>query len=260
MKSLLFLGLATIAMPASALAAESISGTWKTDVSTVQIVEKPTKRMLKDGIYRCDSCVPAWSVKADGQYHAVKGQPYWDEAAVKEVDARTVKQMYRKAGKQTGEGLLAVAADGKSLTSSWTDMTGAKTAEYKGTQTRIGAAPKGAHSVSGEWQAIKATNASDTGLIAMISEKGDTFDYKTPTGYGYTAKLGGPPVAIKTDSAGTMAAIKKTGPRTWVETDTRGGKVVGIATMEVSTDGKTLIGTYDDKVQGSTTKYAMRRQ
>ena len=54
--------------------AQSIfDGTWKIDVSTAKLPDKPDDFLLKDGMYDCKTCVPPVRVKADGQDHRVTG-------------------------------------------------------------------------------------------------------------------------------------------------------------------------------------------
>src|SRR5215467_312104 len=79
--------LCAVVAPACAIAASPIDGTWKADVSSAQMPKKPDIYVLKDGMYSCKTCAPAYSVKADGTDQAVSGHPYYDTVAIKVVDA-----------------------------------------------------------------------------------------------------------------------------------------------------------------------------
>ena len=73
---------ALLLLPAVTLAQSALVGTWKADLSNMQLPTKPTRALLSKGVYHCQTCVPAYSVKADGQDHAVSGHPYYDSVAV----------------------------------------------------------------------------------------------------------------------------------------------------------------------------------
>ena len=73
-----------------ALAADRFDGTWKGDVASATVTGKPDTLLLKNGMYTCSSCTPAYTIKADGAFHAVKGKSYWDETSVAIVDDHTV--------------------------------------------------------------------------------------------------------------------------------------------------------------------------
>src|ERR1700744_1181514 len=68
--------------PIAAMADGPFDGTWKVDMSKVQMPKKPDVLVLKDGMYECKTCVPPVNIKADGQDHAITGHPYLDSIAV----------------------------------------------------------------------------------------------------------------------------------------------------------------------------------
>jgi hypothetical protein len=57
------------------LAAQSFTGTWKADITTVKRSGKPSKVELSNGSYKCLSCNPPYTVKADGKDQALSGVP-----------------------------------------------------------------------------------------------------------------------------------------------------------------------------------------
>ena len=63
-------------------AAGDINGTWQADLDSVKFDQKPDEFLLQGGQYSCKSCVPSYTVAADGVSHAVS-LPYADEIAVK---------------------------------------------------------------------------------------------------------------------------------------------------------------------------------
>jgi hypothetical protein len=57
-----------------------------------------------------------YTANFDGKDYPVKGNPDWDTAALKKVDARTIEFTRKKGGKVVQNARSVVAADGKSRT------------------------------------------------------------------------------------------------------------------------------------------------
>lgn len=249
------------AVTAPALAASPFDGTWKGDTSTAKLPTKPDVILIKDGTYLCSSCVPVFKVKADGAFHPVVNHPYVDEASVKLVDARTVAETDKRKGKVAYTSLTRVSADGKSLTIDWTDLgPDGKTMKGTNTQMRVATAPAGAHAASGSWRTTKVANVSDAALTMTLALTPKSFAMKTPAGYSFDAPLGGKPVPVVGDPSNMMAAVRKVDDRTVVETDTRAGEVISVYTYNALPDGKTIKVTGENRKQGTTTSYLLKRQ
>src|SRR5262245_26722888 len=117
MKHALFLvSLAALTVATPAAAQSVFDGSWKSDITNAQLPDKPFVTTLNNGNYTCDSCTPPYSVAADGAFHPVKDQPYYDELAVRVVDAHTVTYQGRKGGKDVYTETDTIAPDGKTLT------------------------------------------------------------------------------------------------------------------------------------------------
>jgi hypothetical protein len=80
---------------------------------------------------------------------------------------------------------------------------------------------------------------------------GDTLTMSNPTGQSYTAKLDGTEAPYKGDPGTTSVSVKKIGPNSIEETDKREGKVISVARITVSADGKTMKFLIDDKLRGT---------
>jgi hypothetical protein len=243
---------------ATTAGAGTIDGTWKTDLSTLQIDTKPDQFLLKDGQFSCPTCEPALTVAADGAFHPVTGRPYSDHMSVKVDDDHNVTRAAQKNGKTVSTAKYTVSADGNTLTVAFTDNTGSKPVNGTFTETRAAAAPAGVHAISGSWKPAKYNNVSDEGLTVTFKLDGDTLHMSSPTGQSYDAKIGGADVPIKGDMGGTTAAVSKNGDA-YVETDKRGGKVVSVTTMTPGSDGKLHV-VNEDKQNGSTAKFDMAKQ
>ncbi|HLY57553.1 MAG TPA: hypothetical protein VKS60_18460 [Stellaceae bacterium] len=250
-----------LALPVSALAASEFDGTWKANTSTEKLPSTPDRYLLAKGAFACLTCEVKAKVPADGASHPVSGSPYYDAESVKVVDDKTVVVTRTKDGKQTSQLTLVAGDDGKTLTESFVDNASPNGQVGTGMtmSARVGAAPAGAHAISGTWRAT-SFSASDNFLTFTIAIDGDTVSVNSPAGQSYTAKLGGPDAPFAGDPGVTSVSVRRTGPHTIVETDKRDGKVVSIATMTVSADGKTLSTKIDDKVHGSTMAFDAAKQ
>lgn len=238
---------------------EAINGTWKADINSVQFDAKPDEFLLQNGTYFCKSCTPAYSVAADGAFHAVN-TPYFDSDAVKVVDDHTIIETSKKAGKQVGIYTTTVSADGNTQTTQFTDTsTPGSPSKGEFIETRVAPAPAGAHAVSGQWKPSKLSNFNDAALMFSVSVTGDTYKSSSPDGTSYEAKIGGGDVPVKGDIAATMASVSKVGENSYQVTRKRAGKVVGITTYTVGADGK-LNGVSVNKENGSTTRWTADKQ
>ena len=242
-----------------AAAAAGIEGTWKADLASSQYEDEPDVYLLKDGQYNCSSCNPPLTVAADGKFHPVADRPYYDSAAITVVDDRTVKFERKKGDRDVGSSTWTLSADGKTLNVDFIDKSAATPVSGKGTSTRVAAAPAGAHGVSGSWKANTLQSLSDEGLTFSYDVEGDTIKNRSGDGTSFEAKIGGPEVPVQGDSSGLVVAVTKPSDNSYVETYKRDGKVVGVATVTIGADGK-LSGIYENKVQGSTTRYTASKQ
>lgn len=247
---------------APALAAGPFDGTWKTDLSTLQMPQKPDVFSVRNGIYTCDSCVPRVEVPADMASHPVTGHPYYDGIAVRVVDDRTIRIARRLKGKLMSVGEQKVSPDGKTLTFAFRDMgspTG-KAVTGHGVEHRVGPAPAGTHAISGSWKADKVQDVSEAGLTVSYRTAGDTVHMEAQTGESYDARIGGPAVPIQGDPVHTTVAVKRLSANSLQETDMRDGKVVGILTMTVEPGGRAMNVSWDDRVRGTVESYKARKQ
>lgn len=248
------------AATATAAAGEGIEGTWKADLSTVQLDEKPSAYLLKDGSYSCSTCVPPLTVAADGAFHPVADRPYYDSMSVKVVDDKTVTMVRKKGDRISSETTMTLAADGNTLTFDVNDMSTANAppVKVKGTETRVAAAPAGAHGISGSWKTAKYDSVSDEGLTWSFDLEGDMLSMSSPSGTSYSAKIGGPAVPLKGDTGGTTIAVERLADNSYRETSTRDGKVVNVSTYTLGADGK-INAVSENKQQGSTMRYSANR-
>lgn len=246
---------------APALAQSPFDGTWKADLTSLASKGKPESEMLKGGTYGCSTCTPPYTVAADGAFHAMSGHDYWDEVAVTDVDPRTAKFQYRKAGKLVSETTATVAADGNTVTYATlnTNNGGNVPVTSTVTATRVGATVPGAHLISGQWQPNPPTSVSEQGLSMTMSISAGTLHLRSGLGETLEAKLGGDYAPDVGDPGGTMTKAERLGPQSIRLTDKRGGKVVEVSTYTIAADGR-LHGSWSDPETGRTGSFVAMKQ
>jgi hypothetical protein len=261
-KPLWFVLLLSVIMPGLAMAQSAFDGTWKVDLKTAKFPEKPDVYLLQDGMYHCKTCVPAVDVKADGQDQKVSGHPYYDMKSVKVLDDRTIEEINKKSGKVVTTSKTWVSADGNKLMFEFTDSsaTNADPVTGKGEETRVAKGPAGSHAISGSWQTSKMDTVSDNGLLFSYKVAGDSLTMTTPTGQSYTAKLDGTEAPYKGDPGTTSVSVKAVDKSTMEETDKRDGKVIAVARMTMSADGKTMTIAVEDKLHGTSSQFVAAKQ
>lgn len=236
--------------------ASGIAGTWKANVDSAEFENDTTSFLLTDGTFTCESCLPPYSVTADGSWQSVD-RPGFDAQKIEVVDDRTVKGSRRMGDKELGTGTFTVSEDGKTLTNNWTNLEGDVPTEGSTTFTRAKAGPDGAHAMSGDWNVSNIGTMSDAALISTNSLDGDKYTSRGNDG-GFTAVLGGEPVKIDGDNSGTLVAVAATGDNSYRETYTRDGKVVSV--VDLAIDGNTLTGTSTDPRDNSVLRWTATRQ
>ena len=261
-KPMWFLLLTALLVPSLAPAQSSFNGTWKVELNTAKFPERPDEYLLQGGMYHCKTCVPPVDVKADGQDQKVTGHPYYETTSIRVVDDRTIEETQKKSGKVVATSKSSVSADGKTLTVEFSDSSASSTGPVTGKwqATRVASGLAGSHAISGSWRTTRMETMSDNGLLFTYKVSGDSLTMTTPTGQSYTAKLDGTDAPYHGDPGTTSVSVKKTGPRTLEETDKRDGKVVGVARMTVSADGKKMTIAVDDKLHGTHSDFTATKQ
>jgi len=244
----------------AAASADALSGTWTFDTASLKFEGKPDQYLLQGGTYKCDTCIPPLMVAADGAFHPVADRPYYDSISVKTVDDRTVEFRRQKGGKDVSSSRWQVSEDGNVLTTKFVDMnTPNNRIEGSNTAKRVGAAPAGAHAISGQWTPDRLQEYSKEALDTTFAVDGNRVTMNGQ-GQSYTAEIGGPAVAVQNDPGGTMIAVTREGANGIRETATRGGKEVGISTFVPSADGQSINGTFTDPRDGSKTSWIANKK
>ena len=241
---------ANVASEAEAADLSALNGVWEADLASVKFEGKPDDFLLQGGTWKCNTCIPPLTVTADGQFHPVADRPYYDSMSAKIVDDRTVEFHRRKGNREVGNNTFQVSADGNVLTNKFHDAT-TPGSEFEGSATlrRAGAAPAGAHAVSGQWTPDKVGDYTPEALRVSYEVTGNKVT-SSVQGQTYVAEIDGPAVAVQNDPGNTTVAITREGAGL-KETYTRGGKQVSITTVVPNPDGRSVSITSTDPRDGS---------
>ena len=252
---------ALVAMTTPALAQSAFDGVWKVDLASAQLSDRPYVVELQNGVYTCSSCVPAYSVPADGEMHKVEGFSYWDEMSVRVVDGRTVEDAQMLRGRPVGTSRSQVSADGTTMTTTWTDTSApdGTTSSGEGTMTRIAAGASGAHAMSGSWKNEAVSSVSEASLTATVGLVDGVFSFRSGTGYAYEVRLGGAAVPVTGDLAGATVTAFQLANGSIEVTDHIAGEATSRMTLTPAGDGSMTVRSENLKI-GTITNYKLIRQ
>jgi hypothetical protein len=244
----------------SAFAQSAFDGTWRLNPQSAQFKARETFQ-LQNGVWRCDTCVPKISVKADNKPQTVTGSPYYDTITVREVNDHEVEITETKNGKVVQTNKLTASDDGKTLLTEFTFTSeGGQQGNGSGIYEREASGPTGTNKVSGTWKPSKFKSASDSVLSFTLKTTADGLTMNDGTGDSYTAKFDGKDYPYKGDPGTTSVVLKKIDANTIEETDKRNGKVMTVARMTVAKDGKTMTMTVEDKLHNSTVNWTAEKR
>ena len=244
--------------PLLGLGQSQFSGTWKIDVSTLQVTQKKDSYLLQSGMFECKACVPPFKIKADSTDQAT---PDGNTASLRIVDDHHVEEIRKKDGTVVGTAKVAISPDGNSMTVHWTDSSQPGSEPQTGTLSakRIAAAPAGAHLVSGLWLEEKEKTSEDQEQWTFNVHGGE-ITMTEPDGQTYTAKLDGTEAPVKGHPDANSVSVRLLGKNRLQETFKSEGKIVEINTMTISAEGKTVHYVKEYKLQGTTAKFVARKQ
>lgn len=264
MRNLVFaLTLAALSIPAMGRSQSLLDGTWKIDVSKANFSPKPDVFVLADGMYDCQTCVPAYKIKADGTDQAISGNPYVDTVAIKVVDDHTIQETDKKAGNVVATSTTTVSPDGNAASFTFSDSSntnGGAPVTGSGTSTRVAQGPPGSHAISGSWKLDKVGSLSDNAIVWTYKVSGNQITMTSPTGQSYTAALDGTDAPMMGDPGTTSVSVKMLGANTLEETDKRNGKVIAVFTVTVGEDGKTAKVVSEDRLRDRTSEFVAVKQ
>jgi hypothetical protein len=236
--------------------AASIAGTWKADVESAEFENNVNRYLLADGEYTCESCLPPYSITANGEWQTLD-RPGYDGQMFEVVDDSTVKSASRRGEKELGGATWTVSEDGQSMTIEWTNLDGDEVVSGSTIYARADAGPEGSHAISGGWTVSELGEMSDAGLTFGYTIDGDQYG-STGNGSNFVATLGGDAVAIEGNESNVMVAVEQTGDNSYRETYTRDGEVLSV--LDISIDGDTMSAVSKDPRDDSVVRWTASRQ
>ena len=251
MKALLIL----LLLAPAAFGESPFDGTW---VLEPPVPQKPIEYSLVEGVFHSSDWANV-EVNADGRDHKVVEGDYWDTLNVRVVDTRTVQIIARKDGKTMFTELAQVSPDGSTLTQQIKDSTQAQTVTIETLAHRVEKAPTDAHLISGSWHAYQVNRSNNASLITYKCTS-EGFSGATPLGEKFAAKFDGKFYPVEDDPGHTLVAAKLINPTTVELAHKRKDKIVSVARLSVTPDGKTLHVVFENKDLGTTTPYDFHRQ
>jgi hypothetical protein len=247
-------------VPAPSCDAQSdFEGAWKVDLTKSGMPDKADVFLLQNGTYQCKTCVPPINVKADGEDHAISGNPYYDAVAVKILDDRSIETTEKKNGRIVATSKMVVSADGNTAAFEFTDSCKNTPEPVVGKRimTRVAKTkrpPAASHVISGSWRTSKMESLSDNALAFTFKVEGDSLNMTNPTGQTYTAKLDGTDAPYKGDPGINSVSTLRLGKDTFMETGKRDGKTITTKRFMVTPgDGKTMTVIVGDALTGGAT-------
>ncbi len=236
--------------------AGSIAGTWKANLDSAQSENDTNSYLLTGEQFTCNSCLPPYSMTANGEWQDMD-RPGADSSMMEIVDANTVKSAGRLKGKELGNSVWTISADGQTMTQAFTNLDGKETVKGSRAYTRAAAGPEGAHKLSGDWTPAAYSDISDSALTFTYAIDGDTITSTGNSG-GYTATLGGDAVTPEGDETGGTLKVEKIGDNMFRETYSRDGEITNVMEMTIAGDTMTAVST--DPRDGSVFRYTATRQ
>jgi hypothetical protein len=244
-------------VPKVLFAQSPFDGTWVINSNSVQPSKKPEVFLLAKGTFCC--VLTASKVKADGRDHRVAESAYVDTESVRIVDAHTVEVVVKKAGKMMFMNTYTASPDGDTLTYVSKDTTEAEAVVIETLYKRVDNGPPGSHAISGSWRAYK-TKKSKNGSIIKYKCTADGFSVETPLGEKYDGKFDGQFYPTEDDPGHTLASVKLINPNAVELTQKRDGRITGVLRLTVASDGKTIRGVFESRLDNTSSSFEMEKQ
>jgi len=225
-----------------ASAQSPFDGTWRTNPDEAPPSGTPVRYLLQDGVYLCKACNAEGQVKADGKDYPILPTPAYDTINITEAGPSSVEIRDKKDGQTKVDSVMAVSADGKTMTEKVVNyFLSSQPLITETTFTRLAEGPAGANLISGSWRTVK-TQPDEKTLITTFKSNGDGLDMSTPLGNSYSAKFDGKsyPVVAALANVENTVSLKLINDHTFEETRKVGDTLTIVRTFTVSEDGKKM--------------------
>ncbi len=118
----------------SAAGAHKVSGSWQPEKmeDASESVLKVTFKATEDGLSMSDLTGDSYTAKFDGKDYPYKGDPGITSVSLKKIDANTIEETDKRAGKAILISRMTVSADGKTLTVENNDKLRSTSSKFEG--------------------------------------------------------------------------------------------------------------------------------
>jgi len=243
-------------VPAMSWAGEPLlAGTWiiQPELTTFQVFRSPVLIppliSLDHGVYRRIDCRgDPIEMPADGSFHEVKKQPFFNKMSVRVVDGRRIAIEQKLGDKTTWTGTYTVAKSGAEMTLEFendvavTPVTGA--IEY----VREGTSVAGAHPITGTWNPQKLIRLSPSGVsltftlerTATGQDGADSFTFLAGDGRSAEGIADAHDHPLHGTLEGATLSLYHIAPNVWTMNHKQNGTPVEMLSAKVSDDGNTM--------------------
>jgi hypothetical protein len=208
------------------------------DASKVNFPQVPSRTELSNGTYKCLSCNPPITVKADGTDQQVAGYPY-DTLNVRIIDKNRVEMVQRRSGQIIEKYLFSANEKIQTVVTS-TYAGGGEPVTSTVTDRRVGDPLPGMHLVSGSWLMEKPDSISEEASLIILEQTADGLRMNSPLGEHFVAKFDGREYPDEGSTQTDHVIVRQIDSRTIEETDKLRGQVVSTNRLTVSEDGRTM--------------------
>jgi hypothetical protein len=252
---------ALLVFAASLLSAQSrFDGTWEMKMDTIQLAGPPEEYVIDKGMYHCLSCVPKIDVKTDGSDQKVAGHAYSDTLAVRVLDAKSVEFTSKKDGKTFFVATETVSSNGNTMTEEFTNTIENQPVSGKAKFTRVSKGPLGTHALSGSWSMRTIRNDASQDSLSTYQSTKDGMKWSDKNSQSYDAKFDGIDYPVQGDPGHMTVSLRRIDDDAIEETYKQEGKVIRLARMTVSKDGKSMRVVSTDKQRDGTMTYTAEKQ
>jgi hypothetical protein len=247
-----------------------LAGTWVVQPESTTFQKyTPTTLSLDRGVYRRTDCRgDPIDMPADGAFHEVKKQPFFNSMAVRVLNDHRVAIEQKLADKTTWKGAYVVSKSGAEMTLEFENDLAAKPVTGALRYVREGAAVGGAHPITGTWRLDKLIRLSPSGSSLTFTLEQSSSDQHTDDRFTFLAS-DGRSAEGKTDVkyyplqgylAGATLSVDRLQPEVWKINRNQNGALVELSSAKVSDDGHTMMLRKTDWLCQEMTIFTLRKQ
>jgi len=243
-------------VPAMSWAGEPLlAGTWiiQPELTTFQVFRSPSLIppliSLDRGVYRRIDCRgDPIDMPADGSFHEVKKQPFFNQMSVRVVDSHRVVVVQKLGDRTTWKGTYTVAKSGAEMTLEFENDLAVEPVTGALQYVREGIAVAGAHPITGTWNPQKLIRLSPSGSSLNFTLEGtatdqdarDTFTYRASDGRTAEGTADAHDYPLRGTLDGATLSLYHIASNVWSMNHKQNGALVEMLSAKVSDDGNIM--------------------